>query len=172
MERGMLPGISRDPEEIDEMKTVTSSVVVAIMLLARCAGAAELSPVAFAKSVVSARGSQTFAAVSYPERSLIVEFRLEPYATSPGNVLQAFAGIARKVAPAAFGKFPKIRSVQLIGNLALRDRQGNEMVDRAVMMKFSRVKAAAIAWENLDPAMLATMADKQWIRPELDADRK
>jgi hypothetical protein len=147
-------------------------LLVGTMLLARCAWAAEPTPVAFANSVVSERGSQTFATVSYPDRNLIVEFRLEPYSADKATAVRAFGEIAKKIAQGAFSRFPKIRSVQLIGNLSLRDKHGNDIVDRAVMVKFSKVKAATIDWENVDPASVVEIADKHWILPELDADKK
>jgi hypothetical protein len=154
------------------MKTPARFLLVGIVLLGRCAWAAESAPVAFAKSVVSERGSQTFAAVSYPDRNLIVEFRLEPYSAGEATAVRSFGEIAKKIAPGAFSKFPKIKSVQLIGNLALHDKHGHETVDRAVMAKFSRVKAAAIKWEEVDPASVVEIADKHWILPELSADKK
>jgi hypothetical protein len=154
------------------MKTFIRFVLVGAMLLARCAWAAESSPVAFAKSVVSERGSQTFATVSYPDRSLIVEFRLEPYSADKVTAVRAFGEITRKIAQGAFSKFPKIKSVQLIGNLALRDKHGNDTVDRAVMVKFSKVNAAKINWENVDPANIVEIADKHWLLPELISGKK
>jgi hypothetical protein len=154
------------------MKTFVRFLFVGTMLLARCASATELSPVAFAKSVVSERGSQTFATVSYPDESLIVEFRLEPYSAGKATAVRAFGEITKKIAQGAFSKFPKIKSVQLIGNLALRDKRGNDTVDRAVMVKFSKANAATIKWENLDPAEIVDIADKHWILPELAADKK
>jgi hypothetical protein len=157
---------------IAEMKTFARFLLVGSMLLARCAWATELSPVAFAKSVVSEQGSQTFATVSYPDRSLIVEFRLEPYSTGKTTAVRAFGEITKKIAQGAFSRFPKIKSVQLIGNLALRDKHGNDTVDRAVMVKFSKVNAATIKWEDVDPADIVEIADKHWILPELGADKK
>jgi hypothetical protein len=154
------------------MKTSIRFVIIGAILLARCAWAAESSPVAFAKSVVSERGSQTFATVSYPDRSLIVEFRLEPYSADKATAVRAFGEITRKIAQGAFSKFPKLKSVQVIGNLALRDKHGNETVDRAVMVKFSKVNAATINWENVDPAAIVGIADKHWLLPELSADKK
>jgi hypothetical protein len=154
------------------MKTFARALFVGTMLLARCAWATEPSPVEFAKSVVSERGSQTFATVSYPDRNLIVEFRLEPYSSGKATAVRAFGEITKKISQGAFSKFPKIKSVQLIGNLALRDKHGNDTVDRAVMVKFSRVTAATINWENVDPAKLVEIADKHWILPELGADKK
>jgi hypothetical protein len=154
------------------MMTLARFLLVGIMLLGRCAWAAEPSPVAFAKSVVSEHGSQTFATVSYPDRNLIVEFRLEPYSAGDATAVRAFGEIAKKIAQGAFSKFPKIKSVQLIGNLALHDKHGHDTVDRAVMAKFSRVKAAAIKWEDVDPANVVEIADKHWVLPELGTDKK
>jgi hypothetical protein len=154
------------------MKTFARALLVGTMLLARSAWATEPSPVEFAKSVVSQHGSQTFATVSYPDRNLIVEFRLEPYSTGKATAVRAFGEITKKIAQGAFSKFPKIKSVQLIGNLALRDKHGNDTVDRAVMVKFSKVNAATINWENVDPANVVEIADKHWILPELGADKK
>ena len=122
--------------------------------------------------MVSEPRSETFAAVSYPDKTLIVEFRLEPYSTGKATAVRAFGAITRKIAEGAFSKFPKLKSVQLIGNLALHDKHGNETVDRAVMAKFSRVTAATITWENVDPANIVEIADKHWILPELSADKK
>jgi hypothetical protein len=154
------------------MKTFSRFLLVGTMLIARCAWTSEPSPVAFAKSVVSERGSQTFATVSYPDKSLIVEFRLEPYSAGKATAIRAFGEITKKIAQGAFSKFPKIKSVQLIGNLALRDKHGNDTVDRAVMVKFSKGSAANIKWENVDPANVVEIADKHWILPELVADKK
>ena len=154
------------------MKTFARLLFAATMLLAWSAWASEPSPVEFAKSVVSERGSQTFAAVSYPDKNLIVEFRLEPYSAGKATAVRAFGEITKKIAQGAFSKFPKIKSVQLIGNLALRDKHGNDTVDRAVMAKFSKVNAATIKWEDVDPANVVEIADKHWILPELGTDKK
>src|ERR1700733_9416551 len=108
------------------MKTLARFLLVGTLLFARCAGAAEPSPVAFAKSVVSERGSQTFATVSYPDRSLIVEFRLEPYSAGKATAVRAFGEITKKIAQGAFSNFPKIKSVQIMVNLSLRDTRGHE----------------------------------------------
>jgi hypothetical protein len=155
-----------------EMKRFARVLLVGTTLLARCAWASDPSPVEFAKSVVSERGSQTFATMSYPDRNLIVEFRLEPYSSGKATAVGAFGEITKKIAQGAFSKFPKVKSVQLIGNLALRDKHGHDTVDRAVMAKFSRVNAATINWENIDPAKVVEIADKHWILPELGADKK
>jgi hypothetical protein len=155
------------------MKTFARFLLVGTMLLViQCAWATEPSPVAFAKSVVSEHGSQTFATVSYPDKTLIVEFRLEPYSPGKATAVRAFGEITKKIAQDAFSKFPKIKSVQLIGNLSLRDKRGHDTVDRAVMAKFSRVNAATIKWESVDPANVVEIADKHWILPELAADKK
>jgi hypothetical protein len=154
------------------MKRFARFLLVGTMLFARSAWATELSPVAFAKSVVSERGSQTFATVSYPDKSLIVEFRLEPYSAGKPTAVRAFGEITKKIAQGTFSKFPKIKSVQLIGNLALRDKHGNDTVDRAVMVKLSKANAATIEWENVDPANVLEIADKHWLSPELAADKK
>jgi len=154
------------------MKTLVRFLLVGAMLFAGCAWAIEPSPVAFAKSVVSEHGSQTFATVSYPDRNLIVEFRLEPYSAGKATAVRAFGELAKKIAQGAFSKFPKLKSVQLIGNLALHDKHGIETVDRAVMAKFSKAKAATIKWEDVDPAKVVEIADKHWILPELGADKK
>jgi hypothetical protein len=154
------------------MKTFARALLVGTMLLARSAWATEPSPVEFAKSVVSERGSQTFATVSYPDKNLIVEFRLEPYSSGKAAAVRAFGEITKKIAQGAFTKFPKIKSVQLIANLALRDKHGNDAVDRAIMVKFSKVNAATIEWENVDPTTIVEIADKHWILPELAVDKK
>jgi hypothetical protein len=154
------------------MKTFARLLLVGTMLLAQCAFAAEPSPVAFAKSVVSEHGSQTFATVSYPDKTLIVEFRLEPYSPGKATAVRAFGEITKKIAQGAFSNFPKIKGVQLIGNLSLRDKRGHDTVDRAVMVKFSKVKAATIKWEDVDPANIVEIADKHWVLPELAADKK
>jgi hypothetical protein len=149
------------------MKTFACFLLAGTLLLAGSAWASEPSPVEFAKSVVSERGSQTFATVSYPDRNLIVEFRLEPYTSGKATAVQAFGEITKKIAQGAFSNFPKIKSVQLIGNLSLRDKHGHDIVDRAVMAKFSRTNAATIKWDSVDPAKVVEIADKQWILPEL-----
>ena len=154
------------------MKTFAYFLLVGTMLLARCAWAAEPSPVAFAKGVVSEHGSQTFATVSYPDRSLIVEFRLEPYSAGKATAVRAFGELTKKIARGAFSKFPKLKSVQLIGNLALHDKHGNDIVDRAVMAKFSKTTAATVKWDDVDAAKVVEIADKHWILPELSADKK
>jgi hypothetical protein len=149
------------------MNRFARCLLAATMLLAPSAWAAEPSPVEFAKSVVSEHGSQTFATVSYPDRNLIVEFRLEPYTSGKATAVQAFGEIAKKIAQGTFANFPKIKSVQLIGNLSLHDKHGHDIVDRAMMAKFSKVTAATIKWESVDPANVVEIADKHWILPEL-----
>jgi hypothetical protein len=101
------------------MKTFARFLVIGTMLLARCAWATELTPVAFAKSVISERGSETFATVSYPDKTLIVEFRLDPYSTGKATAVRAFGEITKKIAQGAFNKFPKIKSVQLIAAILI-----------------------------------------------------
>jgi hypothetical protein len=150
------------------MKTLARLLLVGALILTRCAWAADTSPVAFAKSIVSEHGSQAFAVVSYPDESLIVEFRIEPYTASKATAVRAFGEITKKIAQGAFSQFPKIRSVQVIGNMALRDKRGNDTVDRAIMAKFSRVKAATMKWETVDAGNVVGIADKHWILPELD----
>jgi hypothetical protein len=149
------------------MKTFARLLLAGTLLLTGRAWASEPSPVEFAKSVVSERGSQTFATVSYPDRNLIVEFRLEPYSSGKGTAVRAFGEITKKIVQGAFSNFPKLKSVQLIGNLSLRDKHGHDIVDRAVMAKFSRANAATIKWDSVDPAKVVEIADKQWILPEL-----
>jgi hypothetical protein len=78
----------------------------------------------------------------------------------------------KKIAQGTFSKFPKIKSVQLVGSLALRDKRGNDTVDRAVMVKFSKVNAATVKWEDVDPANVVEIADKHWILPEWSANKK
>jgi hypothetical protein len=78
----------------------------------------------------------------------------------------------KKIVQSTFSKFPKIKSVQLVGSLALRDKRGNATVDRAVMVKFSKLNAATIKWEDVDPANVVEIADKHWILPEWAADKK
>src|ERR1700722_1681027 len=117
------------------MKTFARFLLVGTMLLARSAWATDPSPVAFGKSVVSERGTQTFATVSYPDRSLIVEFRLEPYSPGKATAVRAFGEITKKIAQGPFSNSPKIKSVQIIGNLSLRDKRRRDTVDRAVMVK-------------------------------------
>jgi len=154
--------------EAVEMKTMYARLlVVGSMIAAGSAWASEPSPVAFAKSVVSERGSQTFATVSYPDKNLIVQFRLEPYSTGKATAVRAFGEITKKIAQGAFSRFPKLRSVQLIGNLSLRDKHGNDTVDRAVMAKFSKLTAARIKWENVEPTDVIETADQHWISPAL-----
>src|ERR1700722_1587561 len=155
-----------------EMKTFDRVLIDETRLLVRCGWSAYPSPVAFAKSMVSERGSQAFATVSYPDRNLIVEFRLEPYSADKATAVRAFGEITKKIAPGVFSQFPKIRSVELIGNLALHDKRGNETVDRAVMAKFSKANAATIKWDDVDPANVVEIADKHWILPEFAADKK
>jgi hypothetical protein len=154
------------------MKTLARLLLVGTLMLSRCAWAAEATPVAFAKSVVSEHGSQTFAAVSYPDESLIVEFRIEPYVDSKATAVRAFGEITKKLAQGAFSQFPKIKSVQVIGNMSLRDKRGNDTVDRAIMAKFSRANATTIKLENVDAANVVRIADKHWILPELDTSGK
>ena len=77
------------------MKTFARFLVIGTMLLARCAWATELTPVAFAKSAISERGSETFATVSYPDKTLIVEFRLDPYSTGKATAVRAFGEITK-----------------------------------------------------------------------------
>jgi hypothetical protein len=154
------------------MKTIAHLVLFGALLFAHGARAADSPPVAFAKGVVSEHGSQTFATVSYPDRTLIVEFRLEPYSACKATVVRAFGEIAKKLAQGTFSKFPKIKGVQVIGNLSLRDKRGNDTVDRAVMVKFSKAKAANIDWENVDPAHILELADKEWLLPEFGANEK
>jgi hypothetical protein len=74
--------------------------------------------------------------VSYPDKNLIVEFRLEPCSAGKVTAVQAFGELTKKIAQGTFSKFPKIKSVQLIGNVALRDKRGNDTVDRAILVSF------------------------------------
>jgi bifunctional non-homologous end joining protein LigD len=51
----------------------------------------------------------------------------------------------------------------------------NELKGRStkiVMVAIDLVSAATIKWENVDPANVVEIADKHWILPELDANKK
>src|SRR3954468_7005569 len=94
--------------EAVEMKTMYARLlVVGSMIAAGSAWASEPSPVAFAKSVVSERGSQTFATVSYPDKNLIVQFRLEPYSTGKATAVRAFGEITKKNRPRRVQQIPE-----------------------------------------------------------------
>ncbi len=103
---------------------------------------------------------------------MIVEFRLEPYSAGNATAVSAFGELTKKVALGAFSGFPKIKSIQLIGNLALPDKHGHDTVDRAIMVKLSKETSTGIRWESIDPATVVQIADKHWILPELRADKK
>jgi hypothetical protein len=154
------------------MKTLARLLLASILMLTRCAWAAEKPPVAFAKRVISEHGSQTFAVMSYPDENLIVEFRIEPYSASKATAVRAFGEITKKIVQGVFGQFPKVRSVQIIGNMALRDKLGNDTVDRVIMAKFSRANAATVKLEDVDAANVVQIADKHWILPELATNEK
>jgi hypothetical protein len=87
-------------------------------------------------------------------------------------VAKSVGEITKTIVQSTFSKFPKIKSIQLVGSLALRDKHGNDTVDRAVMVKFSKVNAATIKWEDVDPTKVVEIADKHWILPEWAADKK
>ena len=54
----------------------------------------------------------------------------------------------------------------------MRYGEAMRIVDRAVMAKFSKVKAATIKWDDVDPVEVVQIADKHWILPELGADKR
>ena len=146
------------------MKLVIASILA--LLFAFPATAAETAAV-FARSLITEPGLHPWTIVTLPDQCLVVEIKLDPFATKQRDLKTEFGTIARTVVPAALEKYPKLRSVQVTGLLTVRDKRGNEREVQALMSKFYRATAASIKWETVNPAEVIDRADKKTVSPTL-----
>jgi hypothetical protein len=135
-------------------------------LLSTPAMAAETAAT-FAKSVITESGLRPWAIVTFPDECLVVEFRLDPFVAKHSDLKREFGTIARTVVPAALGKFPKLKSVQMTGLVTVRDKRGHEREVQAVMVKFFRATSASIKWDTINPADVIDVSDKKTVSPLL-----
>lgn len=137
-------------------------------LLSTPATAAETAAM-FARSVITEPGSKPWTIVTLPDECLVVEFKLDPFVAKQRDLKSEFGAITQKLVPAALGKFPKLKSVQVTGLVTIRDKRGDDHEVQAVMVKFYRAKSASIKWDTVNPADVVDMSDKKAVSPLLSA---
>ena len=145
-----------------------ATVLILALLFSVPAAAAETAAM-FAKSLVTEPGLHPWTIVTVPDECLVVEFKLDPFVAKQRDLKSEFGAIVRTVVPAALGKFPKLRSVQLTGLVTVHDKRGNDREVQAVVVKFYRAKAASIKWDTVNPADVIDIADKKTVSPMLAA---
>jgi hypothetical protein len=138
------------------------------LLLSAPAAAAETAAM-FAKSVIAEPGLHPWTIVTLPDECLVVELRLDPFVAKQRDLRTEFGTIVRTVVPAALGKYPKLKSVQLTGLVTVHDKRGNDREVQAVMVKFYRATSASIKWDAVDPANVIDLSDKKIVSPILAA---
>lgn len=141
-------------------------VLILTLLFSGRATAAETAAM-FAKSVITEPGLHPWTIVTVPDECLVVEFKLDPFVAKQRDLKSEFGAIARTVVPAALGKFPKLKSVQLTGLITVRDKRGNEREVQAVVVKFYRANSASIKWATVSPADVIDLSDKKTVSPML-----
>jgi hypothetical protein len=142
--------------------------LILALLISAPATAAETAAM-FAKSVIAEPGLHPWTIVTLPDECLVVELRLDPFVAKQRDLKTEFGAIARTVVPAALGKFPKLRSVQLTGLVTVHDKRGNDREVQAVMVKFYRATSASIKWDAVSPAEVIDLSDKKTVSPMLSA---
>jgi hypothetical protein len=146
------------------MNFVTALILA--LLLSVPAPAAETAAM-FAKSVITQPGLRPWTIVTLPDECLVVEFNLDHFVAKQRDLKSEFGAIVRTVVPAALGKFPKLKSVQLTGLITVRDKRGNDHEVQAVMVKFYRANSASIKWDAVNPADVIEISDKKTVSPML-----
>jgi hypothetical protein len=146
------------------MNFVTALILA--LLLSVPATAAETAAM-FAKSVITQPGLRPWTIVTLPDECLVVEFNLDHFVAKQRDLKSEFGAIVRTVVPAALGKFPKLKSVQLTGLITVRDKRGNDHEVQAVMVKFYRANSASIKWDAVNPADVIEISDKKTVSPML-----
>ena len=145
----------------------TTALVLALIFSAPAA-AAETAAM-FAKSVITEPGLHPWTIVTLPDECLVVEFKLDPFVAKQRDLKREFGAIARTVVPAALGKFPKLKSVQLTGLITVHDKRGNDREVQAVVVKFYRANSASIKWDTVNAADVIDLSDKKTVSPMLAA---
>jgi hypothetical protein len=143
-------------------------VLILALLLSAPATAAETAAM-FAKSLIAEPGLHPWTIVTLPDECLVVDLRLDPLLAKQRDLRSEFGAIARTVVPAALGKFPRLKSVQLTGLVTLHDKRGNDREVQAVMVKFYRATSASIKWDTVNAAGVIDLADKKTVSPMLAA---
>jgi hypothetical protein len=147
------------------MKIATA--LIPALLLSASAAAAETAAM-FARGIIEP-GLHPWTIVTLPDECLVVEFKLDPFVAKQQDLKREFGIIARTVVPAALGKFPKLRSVQVTGLITVHDKRGNDREVQAVMAKFYRATSASIKWDTVNPAEIIDLSDKKAVSPMLAA---
>jgi hypothetical protein len=147
-----------------DMKFAIVSILA--LLFSAPATAAETAAM-FAKSVITEPGLHPWTIVTFPDECLVVEFKLDPFVAKQRDLRSEFGAIARTVVPAALGKFPKLKSVQLTGLVTVRDKRGNDHEIQAVVVKFYRANSTSIKWDTVNPADVIDISDKKTVSPML-----
>jgi hypothetical protein len=147
------------------MKLATA--LIPALLLSAPAAAAETAAM-FARGIIEP-GLHPWTIVTLPDECLVVEFKLDPFVAKQQDLKREFGIIARTVVPAALGKFPKLRSVQVTGLITVHDKRGNDREVQAVMAKFYRATSASIKWDTVNPAEIIDLSDKKNVSPMLAA---
>lgn len=143
-----------------------TTILFSALLFSAPAAATETAAM-FAKSVITEPGLHPWTIVTFPDECLVVEFKLDPFVAKQRNLKREFGAIVRTVVPAALGKFPKLKSVQLTGLVTVRDKHGNDREIQAVVVKFYRANSASIKWDTVDPADVIDISDKKTVSPML-----
>jgi hypothetical protein len=138
--------------------------LIIALLLSVPATAAETAAM-FAKSIITEPGLHPWTIVTLPDECLVVEVNLDPFVAKQRDLKSEFGAIVRTVVPAALGKFPKLKSIQLTGLMTVRDKRGNDHEVQAVMVKFYRANSASIKWDTINPADVIDTSDKKTVSP-------
>ncbi|HET7888488.1 MAG TPA: hypothetical protein VFL62_19875 [Bradyrhizobium sp.] len=146
-----------------------SAVVLMLSLLLVGPAAAAETAAQFAKGLIAEPGLHPWSIVTLPDETLVVEFSLDPFVAKQRDLRGEFGAIARRLIPAAFDRFPKLKSVQLTGLVTTRDKRGNEREVQAVMTRFTRATSAAIKWDSVKPDEIIDLSDKKTVSPALAA---
>jgi hypothetical protein len=145
------------------MRSVAAAVCVLTLLCIGQAFAQAATAPMLVRQIITEPGAEPWATVSYPDNCLVVEFKLDPYASAKRD----FSAIAQRLVPAALQQFPKIDSVQITGFLTVRDKRGNDHDVQAAMVKFSRAGSASIRWDRVHLDDVIDIADHHAVSPLL-----
>jgi hypothetical protein len=127
--------------------------------------AVPVNPAEFARSAINEPNANVQTSIN--NGTLVVEYSLKPWALTNWTTKSGFEVHVKAIVPETFKRFPEIAAVQIVGDGPFVDKKGNQSVERAMMVKFSRSNSASINWDNVSYSNIVEIADDHWVHPAL-----
>jgi hypothetical protein len=98
---------------------------------------------------------------------LTVVYKIDPWALTAGTSRRMFLSHAKDIVPAIFEQCPQFSEVEVRIKGKFVDKRGNETVDDAGWISFTRHNADTVNWDNVRSDDLPEIADESWLHPAL-----